>query len=98
MGSEDESSSVTLPEDTPTPKSPEEIFVDSENEKMTEQVDIAATTPTTKTVNELKATVEKPVEEVVEEKVAEKRPAEEPAEAEEPEAKKSQGRGRRETC
>merc|ERR1711976_1158275 len=79
------------------PKTPESNSLaqtpatDSPNSNKMTNVDAAATIPTEKTVEELKANVEKVVEEVVEEKVAEKRPAEngEEAKAEEPEAKKA---------
>merc|ERR1712170_104429 len=84
----------TTSDDTKTPESNSPAQTpapDSPNSNKMTNVDAAATIPTEKTVEELKANVEKVVEEVVEEKVAEKRPAEngDAAKAEEPEAKKA---------
>merc|ERR1712178_527860 len=81
------------PAHTPTPLSPDQTKNQIINNNSINMSDVnnAATIPTEKTVEELKANVEKVVEEVVEEKVAEKRPAEngEDAKVEEPEAKKA---------
>merc|ERR1712146_468914 len=84
----------TTSDDTKTPESNSPAQTpapDSPNSNKMTNVDAAATIPTEKTVEELKANVEKVVEEVVEEKVAEKRPAEngDAAKEEEPEAKKA---------